>query len=152
MSIAMILPAVIEMPQGSNYKYEADKYDGRLLLHRVINQKIPHNYGYIENTLGEDGDPLDVFIISSSPIPPLTKVKCSVVLALKCIDKGEVDDKLIAIIDGDPEFENKNLDVEVERILLYLRTYKEGFIVKEKVDSKAAFDIIQKCTDAWINK
>jgi inorganic pyrophosphatase len=155
--MTIILPAVIEMPQGSCYKYEADKYDGRLLLHRVINQKIPHNYGYIENTLGEDGDPLDVFVLSSHPIPPLTKLKCRILKAVKCIDKGEVDDKLIGVIDDDPDFCNpafceRCLNVEIERILLYLRTYKEGFIVNEVVDINEAHTIINKCGQAWIDK
>jgi inorganic pyrophosphatase len=151
MSITIILPAVIEMPQGSKYKYEVDN-DGSLMLHRVINQKIPHNYGYIENTLSEDGDPLDVFVISGDPIPPLTKLKCRIIKAVKCIDKGQQDDKLIAIIDDDPDFCERFLEPEIERILTYLRTYKKEFQVNEIVDASAAYSIINKCQDAWREK
>src|SRR5437868_11382710 len=94
--------AIVEIPKGSFYKYEIDKDDGNLVLDRPMNQSIPYNYGFIPETLCGDGDPLDVFIVSYHPIPPLTKVEVVIVGVLKCIDNGEEDDKIIAMIAGEP--------------------------------------------------
>lgn len=127
--------AVVEIPKGSRYKYEINKENGRLLLDRVINQDIPFNYGYIPNTMCEDGDQLDVFILGNQSIPPLTEVKIEPLALLKCRDKGLRDDKLIARIVGD---EQKKFFHELTLIIDYLSTYKEGF---EILDYEEGFNL-----------
>lgn len=117
--------AIVEIPKGSFYKYEIDKNEGNLTLDRPMNQSIPHNYGFIPGTHCGDGDPLDVFVISHHPIPPLTTLEVVVVGVLECIDNGYPDDKLIAKIEGEP------IDpmLALPDIIQYLHTYKAGFNV-----------------------
>lgn len=133
------LKVIIEMPMGSNYKYESK--EGKLILDRVINQNIPYNYGYIPYTLCGDGDPLDVFIISHHPILPGTVCEVEVLGAYNCIDNGDNDDKVIAILKGE------NLIFPIlpfnDPIYKYLTTYKEGFQVEGWLDRDTAFEIIE---------
>ena len=78
MSISSIIDVIVEVPYQSNMKYEME--EGRLRLDRVLSCSMfyPGNYGYIENTLAEDGDTLDAIIISNYKILPGTIVKCKV--------------------------------------------------------------------------
>lgn len=128
----MILEAIVEIPKGSNYKYEISKETGELILDRVQDLKVPHNYGFIPGTLCGDGDPLDVFIISNNAIPPKTRVKVKVFGVFQCIDNGDEDDKLIGFLVGDEPVEflanlvRKGSTVRIED---YLRNYKKGFEV-----------------------
>lgn len=116
---------VVEIPKGSFYKYEIDKQDGALTLDRPMNQKIPYNYGFIPGTLCGDGDPLDVFVVSHHPIPPLTKLEVVIIGVLKCVDNGDEDDKIIAVIEG----EAIDPSLALPDIIQYLHTYKTGFNV-----------------------
>lgn len=133
-----MIKAVVEMPQGSYFKYEQDKLTGELHLDRMLNQPIPYNYGYIPETLCGDGDPLDVFILCNEPIYPLATVNIQIVGALKCIDNGDQDDKILAIIDGSylafP-------DMGTSIIKNYLETYKTGFQVLEQLNQEKAIEL-----------
>src|SRR6187401_1657263 len=73
--------ALIEIPQGSKCKYEIDKKTGLLKLDRVIYSSFhyPINYGFIPQTLGQDGDPLDILVFCSQPIQPLCLVEANVI-------------------------------------------------------------------------
>lgn len=135
----MVLTAIIEIPQGSYYKYEQDKVDGLLTLDRPLNQPIPYNYGYVPNTLCEDGDPLDIFVMTEDPIHPLTKVKAIPVAVLKCTDNGVSDDKIIAILEGD-KFAERGVSI----ICHYLETYKTGFVIKETCDAEEAMKVYEE--------
>ncbi len=119
------LKAIVEIPKGSYYKYERDKETGQLILDRTIQLAYPANYGYVEGTLAGDGDPLDIFILSEHPIPPLTVVTVDVFAAVKCSDNGAVDDKLLARISGD------GYPGVLADIPWFLSFYKEGFKVGE---------------------
>jgi inorganic pyrophosphatase len=135
----MKLKAIVEIPMGSKYKYEFDKKNNNLLLDRVLNQRIPSNYGYFSETLFDDGDPLDVFIISTDPIPSLTEVEVEICGAIKCNDNGVQDDKLWGYLMGEEkklEFKEKEMAIEH-----YLRTYKEGFIVESFENEETALEI-----------
>jgi inorganic pyrophosphatase len=126
----MILTAVIEMPMGSLWKYEKDDKYG-LKVDRPLNQPVPYNYGYCPNTLEEDGDPIDIFLLTDTPIYPLTKVDVELVGVIKCIDNGKQDNKLIAIVCGDCRGYNT---MGVGIIKHYLESYKTGFEVTGEGD------------------
>ena len=99
-----ILNALIEIPQGSKTKYEIDKLTGLLKLDRVIYSSFhyPVNYGFIPQTLGKDGDPLDILVICSESIQPLCLVEASVIGNMQMMDTGLIDDKIIAVALKDP--------------------------------------------------
>ena len=91
--------AVIEISKGSKMKYELDKETGLLRLDRVLytSTHYPANYGFIPRTYGDDGDPLDVLLICSEPIEPMTLVKAYPIGVISMIDNGRNDEKIIAI-------------------------------------------------------
>src|SRR3982751_2778708 len=96
--------ALIEIPQGSRTKYEIDKETGLLKLDRVIYSSFhyPVNYGFIPQTLGDDGDPLDILVLCSQSIQSLCLVQATVIGNMQMIDSGEKDDKIIAVASKDP--------------------------------------------------
>ncbi|MCH3976128.1 MAG: inorganic diphosphatase [Bacilli bacterium] len=98
--------AVVEINKGSKNKYELDKETGRLKLDRVLytSTHYPQNYGFIPLTYAEDNDPLDVLIICSEPIIPLTIVRCRPIGIIRMIDRGENDEKIIAVAIDDPSY------------------------------------------------
>ena len=99
-----IVKALIEIPQGSRTKYEIDKVTGLLKLDRVIHSSFhyPVNYGFIPQTLGLDGDPLDILVLCSQAIQPLCFVEATVIGNMQMIDTGDKDDKIIAVASKDP--------------------------------------------------
>ncbi|HYH15989.1 MAG TPA: inorganic diphosphatase [Flavisolibacter sp.] len=96
--------ALIEISQGSRTKYEIDKATGLLKLDRVVYSSFhyPVNYGFIPQTLGLDGDPLDILVLCSQSIQPLCLVEATVIGNMQMIDSGEEDDKIIAVATKDP--------------------------------------------------
>lgn len=96
--------ALIEIPQGSRTKYEIDKKTGLLKLDRIIYSSFhyPINYGFIPQTLGHDGDPLDILVMCSEAIEPLCLVESTVIGNMQMIDNGDMDDKIIAVATQDP--------------------------------------------------
>jgi inorganic pyrophosphatase len=96
--------AVVEISKGSKNKYELDKETGRLILDRILHTSThyPDNYGFIPLTYAEDLDPLDVLVISTESIIPLTLVKCRPIGVLHMIDGGYLDEKIIAVPVNDP--------------------------------------------------
>lgn len=127
---------VVEIPKGSNIKYEIEK--GKLKVDRILYgaYKYPHNYGYFENTLDWDGDPLDALIISDHSFLPKTEVPVKIIGAMKMIDDGETDTKLICVIDVDPRFNHINsLDNLEPHILKEIKDFFENYknLQKKKV-------------------
>ena len=100
--------AVIEIPKGSKAKYELDKSTGMLRLDRILytSTVYPANYGFIPRTLAEDGDALDVLVLSSEPILPMTLVTCAPIGLLKMVDGGTADEKVIAVALCDPTYKD----------------------------------------------
>ena len=90
--------SVIEISKGSKKKYELDKETGYIILDRVLytSTHYPMNYGFIPRTLGDDGDPLDVLVMCSEPLEPLTLVRCYPIGVMKMTDGGAGDEKIIA--------------------------------------------------------
>ncbi len=96
--------AVVEIPRGSNLKYELDKATGMLKLDRVLSSAVfyPANYGFIPQTLAEDDDPLDVLVYCTEAIPPMTLCEATAVGLMTMIDHGDPDHKIIAVLRQDP--------------------------------------------------
>lgn len=97
---------VVEISKGSKNKYELDKETGLLKLDRILytSTHYPANYGFIPRTYADDGDPLDALVLCSEPIQPMTLVRCYPIGALKMIDNGANDEKVIAIPFDDPMY------------------------------------------------
>jgi inorganic pyrophosphatase len=117
-------PAVIEIPKGSRNKYEVDHETGRVYLDRVLFTSFvyPTDYGYFENTLGLDGDPVDVLVLLDYPLFPGVGVKVRPVAVFNMTDDGGSDAKVIAVLEKDvrwshiqdiddiPEFTKKEIE------------------------------------------
>ncbi len=130
--------AIVEISAGTRNKYEVDKETGMLMLDRVIFSSVmyPADYGFIPQTHWEDGDPLDVLILSRYPIQPLTIVPCRPIGVMQMIDDGEEDDKIIAVVSSDPNYNSfNNLQDLPEHLLLEIKHFFEVYkdLQKKKV-------------------
>lgn len=151
---------LIEIPQGSRAKYEVDKATGLLKLDRVIYSSFhyPINYGFIPQTLGQDGDPLDILVLCSQSIQSLCLVDATVIGNMQMIDSGQVDDKIIAVASKDPSVNHYTKTEDLpQHFLLELRNFFEQYKVLEnkKVeidnfqDKETAYGIIQSAIDYY---
>ena len=98
--------AVVEISKGSKQKYEMDKTTGLLRLDRILytSTHYPANYGFIPHTLASDNDPLDVLILCSESLIPMSLVKCYPIGVIVMNDNGACDEKIIAIPETDPNY------------------------------------------------
>ena len=145
--------AVIEISKGSSCKYELDKFTGLLRLDRVLytSTHYPANYGFIPRTFADDGDPLDVLVLCSEPIQPLTLVRVFPIGVMRMIDSGAIDDKIIAVPFSDPSY-NQNRSIDdlpshiFDEIMHFFSVYKQlenkQTAVKELFNYKEAQEII----------
>lgn len=123
---------IIEIPKDSQVKYELDKETGLLKLDRVLYSAVhyPGDYGFVPRTLWDDGDPLDIIVLTGRPLYPMTIAKVRIIGILRMIDDDEKDDKLIGVYDSDPRFKEWN-DIEdipkhtIEELKHFFETYKE---------------------------
>jgi inorganic pyrophosphatase len=137
---------IIEIPRGSENKYEVDKETGLLRLDRPLFSSVhyPGDYGYIPKTLWEDGDPIDILVLTNHPVYPLTLAKVRVLGVLDMYDGKESDAKIIGVYDSDPRYEEyKDIsDIrkhKLKEIVHFFESYKQlqGKEVKiKKVKSK----------------
>ena len=152
--------ATIEITKGSKKKYELDKETGLLILDRILYSSVhyPANYGFIPRTLDEDGDPLDVLVLCSEPIEPMSLVRCYPIGVMYMIDGDDMDDKIIAIPYGDPTYncytDIKQLPSHIfDEIRNFFNIYKSLECKKTKVDEFGgpidAAKIICKCIDLY---
>ncbi len=148
--------ACIEISKGSKMKYELDKTTGRLILDRVLytSTHYPANYGFIPRTYADDNDPLDVLVLCNEVIDPLCLVKCYPIGVIKMIDSDEIDEKIIAICEGDPSMncykDIKDLPAHVfDEISHFFTVYKElenkKTSVTEILGREDAMRIIDDC-------
>ena len=152
--------AVIEIPQGSKKKYELDKETGLIILDRVLHTSThyPANYGFIPRTYGDDGDPLDVLVLCSVAMDPLTLVRVYPIGYISMLDGGKNDEKIICIPFSDPVYNSYKDIWELpghifDEMAHFFSVYKalEG---KEAVagdvnDRKAAIEVIQRSMDHY---
>ena len=145
---------IVEINKGSKNKYEIDKETGIIALDRVSHtaQDFPFDYGFVPQTLWDDGDALDVVLVTTYPLLPGILVRARPVAIMDMTDSGDSDAKIIAVPVDDPRFAevhdladlNKHFLKEMEH---FYSTYKKiqnkevtvhGF--KGKADAVAAFD------------
>ncbi len=135
----MKVEAVIEIPLRTKNKFEIDKKSNKIKLDRVLYSAMsyPAEYGYIENTLCNDGDPLDILVISSEPTFPGCVVPARVIGYLNVVDNGQDDYKLVSVVDVDPRYDHINelsdlSDFTLDEIKDFFKNYKtlQGIEVK----------------------
>lgn len=162
--------SVIEITKGSKNKYELDKKTGMLILDRVLSTSThyPANYGFIPRTFTDDDDPLDVLVLSSESIAPLTLVECKAIGILKMIDSGKIDEKIIAVCKTDPFYNNYNEITELPKHIwdelkhfyaIYKALENKDTVVEEILGSEQAKNTIknaiicykQKFCDNFVN-
>lgn len=151
---------IVEIPKGSKNKYEIDKETGLIALDRVMHtsQDMPFDYGFVPQTLWEDGDPLDVVLLTTYPLHPGILAKVRPVGMMDMVDDGESDVKIIAVPVKDPRWAdvkdlsdvNKHTLKEMEH---YFTTYKKlqhkEVIIRGFGDKQAAMDAFSKATAAF---
>jgi inorganic pyrophosphatase len=127
--------AVIEIPRGSNVKYELDKSSGLIRVDRVLYSAVyyPANYGFIPRTLAEDGDPLDVLVLCQEAVVPLALIHARTVGLMTMVDSGTMDHKIIAVATQDPEFNGYQEASQIpSHYLLTLRRFFQDYKQLEK--------------------
>ena len=152
--------AVIEIPKGSSCKYEMDKYTGLLRLDRILytSTHYPANYGFIPRTFADDGDPLDVLVLCNQPIYPMTLMRVYPIGAMRMIDDGALDDKIIAVPFSDPSYNMfKSIDDLPSHIFdemmhffsVYKQLENKQTAVKELYHPDEARQIIKDCMENY---
>lgn len=148
--------AVIEIPKGSKKKYELDKETGLIILDRILytSTHYPCNYGFIPRTYGDDGDPLDVLVLCSEEIEPLSLVRCYPIGVIRMKDNGKLDEKIIAIPFNDPNY-NTYHDItdlpahvfqEMQHFFSVYKTLEnKETVVDEAQGRDEAVDVIRAC-------
>jgi inorganic pyrophosphatase len=123
---------IVEINKGSKNKYEIDKETGLIALDRVMHsaQDYPFDYGFVPQTLWDDGDALDVVLLTTYPLFPGLLVAARPVGIMHMIDGGEADEKVIAVPVGDPRFKEVQdlADVNahtLKEIAHFFATYKQ---------------------------
>lgn len=155
--------SVIEISKGSNKKYELDKETGMLLLDRILftATHYPMNYGFIPRTYGDDKDPLDVLVLCSETIEPMTLVRTYPIGVIKMEDGGMGDEKIIAIPYGDPTYtvytDVNELPKHIfDELQHFFSVYKflEGKTTKVKQVGGPldAVEVIEKCMENYRKK
>jgi inorganic pyrophosphatase len=99
-------PAYIEIPRGSNIKYELDKPTGLLRVDRILYSAVfyPANYGFVPRTYCPDGDPLDVLVLSQEAVVPQALMRARAIGVMRMYDSDKEDDKIIAVHVDDPDY------------------------------------------------
>ena len=155
--------AVIEIPKGSKKKYELDKETGLIILDRILytSTHYPANYGFIPRTYGDDRDPLDVLVLCSEPLEPLTLVRCYPIGMISMIDSGRNDEKIIAIPFGDPTYSDyTDIDQLPQHIFNemshFFRVYKalenKETAVNEVSGRENAVQTVRAAIDSYVEK
>lgn len=154
--------AVIEIERGSKCKYELDKETGILMLDRILHTSThyPANYGFIPRTYADDLDPLDVLVLCSQTLKPMTSVRCYPIGVISMVDNGRYDEKIIAIPFSDPTY-NTYKDIDeipkhiFEEMKHFFKVYKElegkETAVNEVAGKAEAEKIIAQAIDGYIN-
>jgi inorganic pyrophosphatase len=155
--------AVIEIPRGSNVKYELDKPSGLIRVDRVLYSAVyyPANYGFIPQTLAEDGDPLDVLVLCQEAVVPLALIHARTVGLMSMVDSGTMDHKIIAVATQDPEFNGYQEASQIPaHYLLTLRRFFQDYKQLEnktvEVDeigpAKTAYPVLQAALKRYSSK
>jgi len=155
--------AVIEIPKNSKVKYEMDEETGRIIMDRVLHTSThyPANYGFIPRTYAEDDDPLDVLVICSEILHPMSIVRCYPIGVIKMLDNGLADEKIIAVPFGDPTYNGyrsihtlpKHITNEMHHFFsVYKALEHKETAVDEVMGEQDALGIIEKCIARYQDK
>lgn len=160
-----VINVVIEIPAGSNNKIEWNREKAAFQLDRVEPMIFakPTNYGFIPQTIDEDGDELDVLLITDEPLPTGIFLEAKVIGVMVFEDDGEVDDKILAVPADDRNTGNAIKSISdipkqtIDQITHHFSHYKDlkkpgSTIVKEWGDIEEAKTIIHQSIDRWNNK
>lgn len=147
------ITTIIEINKHSKNKYEVDKITGLIALDRVFHtsQDCPFDYGFVPQTLWDDGDPLDVVLLTTAPLFPGCLVKVRPVGIMWMTDGGDSDAKIIGVPEHDPRFEHiKDLDDvnphTLKEMKHYFSTYKQ---LQEKVVEVDGFSNVKAAMEAF---
>ena len=158
-----LFTAVIEIPKGSKVKYELDKETGLLKMDRILytSTHYPANYGFIPRTFADDGDPLDVLVLCSEPLVPMSLVRCYPIGVISMLDNGAADEKIICIPENDPTY-NLYKDISslpkhiFDEMSHFFSVYKQlegkDTVIDDVKDAQTAIEIVQFCIDNYIEK
>jgi inorganic pyrophosphatase len=152
--------AIIEIPKGSKKKYELDKETGLIRLDRILftSTHYPMNYGFVPKTLADDGDPLDVLVLCSEILDPLTEVECYPVGVVRMIDNDQIDEKIISIPFKDPTYSGfrdistlpQHIISEVSHFFdVYKALEHSQTSVKETANREEAVRIVTACIERY---
>lgn len=156
---------VVEIPMNSNMKIEWDRKNGVMVLDRVEPRMFakPTNYGFIPQTLDEDGDELDALIVTDDPLPSGVALKAKVLGVMKFVDDGEVDDKIIVVPADDRHSGNKFQALEdlpqqlIKQIEHHFNHYKDlkkpgTTVVKGFEGLDSAKEVIRESQKRWTDE
>jgi inorganic pyrophosphatase len=147
----------IEIPKGQRNKYEMDHETGRIRLDRMLftSTRYPADYGFIEGTLAEDGDPLDALVLLDEPTFPGCLIQCRAIGMFRMRDENGRDDKVLSVAATDPRMAHLNdiadvSEFELLEIQHFFEVYKElepGKVVEAArwVDAAEALAEIEAC-------
>lgn len=155
--------SVIEIPKGSKNKYELDKETGLIMLDRILytSTHYPANYGFIPRTYADDFDPLDVLVLCSEALDPLTLVRCCPIGVIKMLDNGRADEKIICVPFSDPTYNGyksifdlpKHVYDEMSHFFsVYKALENKDTAVDEVKDYDAAIEIITYAIENYRKK
>lgn len=156
----MEFDVTIEIPRGTRNKYEVDHETGRIRLDRFLftAMSYPSDYGYIEDTLGEDGDPLDAMVLLTQPTFPGCVVRARAVGVFRMVDEAGGDDKILCVPAGDPRQDgiqdisdvNEFLQKEIQHFFETYKVLEPGKSVEEGahwLDAAEAESVVQGALD-----
>ena len=157
MAEQFIVDALIEIPTGSQNKYEFDKVANVFRLDRVLYSPMhyPTEYGYIENTLAEDGDPLDVLVLTTFPTFPGCVIESRVIGVLVMSDDKGQDEKLLAVPTKDPRFNEVHSLEDVaphtlKEIAHFFQVYKDLENKETKIEGWQGVEVAKKILEESI--
>jgi len=158
--IPKVVNAIIEIPKGSKGKYELDKESGLLRLDRVLYSSVhyPANYGFIPQTYCDDKDPLDILVICSIDVDPLSIIEAKVIGVMHMIDDDEQDDKIISVayhdmavnyLDDISELPPHTI-VELRRFFEdYKKLEHKQVVVEQFLGKEEAYRIVNEAVDLY---
>ena len=156
----MEFDVLVEIPRGSRNKYEVDHESGRIRLDRMLftATRYPHDYGYVEGTLGEDGDPLDAMVCVTEPTFPGCVIPVKVIALFRMRDDKGVDDKVVCIPEHDPNWKHVEKledlsDTLRDEISHFFSIYKQPEGIAVKVDGwfprEQALEVIEEAKERF---
>jgi inorganic pyrophosphatase len=156
---------IVEIPKGSNNKYEIDKETGLIKLDRAnySSAAFPYDYGFVPQTLWDDGDALDVILLTTYPIPTGILVSARPVGVIDMVDSGESDYKIIAVPTEDKRWDDVQDIGDINKHSLkefqhFLETYKalkgkpSPVEIKSIMGKKEALEAVKKSVELYKQK